>query len=335
MKTTLHHSVKWMLALAGLAAAGAGAAQTALPGKLEAESYVSMAGVATEATTDTGGGSDVGWIDTNDSMTYSVNPASAGWYTVQYRVASAVGGGQVVLAQNGKAIGDTTALPNTGGWQNWTTVYAHVFLAAGPQSLTVQARAGGFNLNWINFTPETTGVTLPAIRQNGKYWVDGAGNRVNLRGVNLGNWLALEMWMMNSNLSNNGAGIGDQCTLETALAGRFGAAEKERLMSVFRDSWISGRDFDLMKGMGMNVVRVPFLYSLVEDDAHPYTLRPDAWKYLDYAINEAEKRGMYVILDLHGAVGGQAAASEQHDGCVGAAQMWSNTTATAPSGYGT
>ena len=201
MKTTLHHRIKWMLALAGLAAAGAGHAQTALPGKLEAESYASMTGVAVEATTDTGGGSDVGWIDTNDSMTYSVNPASAGWYSVQYRVASAVGGGQVVLAQNGKAIGETTALPNTGGWQNWTTVNAHVFLTAGPQSLTVQARAGGFNLNWINFTPETTGVALPAIRQNGKYWVDSAGNRVNLRGVNLGNWLALEMWMMNGRLA--------------------------------------------------------------------------------------------------------------------------------------
>jgi aryl-phospho-beta-D-glucosidase BglC (GH1 family) len=326
MKTTLHQRITSMMALAGLALAGAGHAQTVLPGKIEAESYTSMSGVALEATTDTGGGSDVGWIDANDSMTYSVNPGSAGWYTVQYRVASAGGGGQVVLTQNGKAIGETTALPATGGWQTWTTVSSHVFLTAGVQNLTVQARAGGFNLNWIQFTPETTGVTLPAIRQNGKYWVDTAGNRVNLRGVNLGNWLALEMWMMNSSLSNNGAGIGDQCHLETALSARFGAAEKERLMAAYRDSWITGRDFDLMKGMGMNVVRVPFLYSLVEDDAHPYTLRPDAWKYLDFAINEAEKRGMYVILDLHGAVGGQAAASEQHDGCVGAAEMWTNNT---------
>ncbi|MEO7939346.1 MAG: cellulase family glycosylhydrolase [Burkholderiaceae bacterium] len=39
-------------------------------------------------------------------------------------------------------------------------------------------------------------------------------------------------------------------------------------------------------------------------------------------MNEADKRGMYVILDLHGAVGGQAGAGEQHDGCVGPALMW-------------
>lgn len=326
METKLQHCVRWMVAVAGLAAASTVYAQSALPGKVEAESYTSMSGVALETTTDTGGGSDVGWIDANDSMTYSVNVANAGWYTVQYRVASLSGGGQVVLAQNGKTISETANIGATGGWQSWATVNSHVFLQAGTQNLTLQAKAGGFNLNWINFTPEATGVTLHGIRQNGKYWVDTSGNRVNLRGVNTGNWLALEMWMMNTNLSNNGAGIGDQCTLETALTGRFGAAEKERLLSVFRDSWITSRDFDLMKGMGMNVVRVPFLYSLVEDDAHPYTLRADAWKYLDFAINEAEKRGMYVILDLHGAAGGQAAASEQHDGCVGAAQMWTNST---------
>ena len=102
--------------------------------------------------------------------------------------------------------------------------------------------------------------------------------------------------------------------------------EKERLMNVWRDSYITARDFDLIKAMGMNVVRVPFLYDVVENKNAPYTLRADAWKYLDFAVNEAEKRGMYVILDLHGAVGGAAAASEQHDGCVGPAEMWTNQT---------
>jgi endoglucanase len=167
---------------------------------------------------------------------------------------------------------------------------------------------------------------LPAIRQSGHNWVDTAGNRVNLRGVNLGNWLQLEFWMMNENISTSKGTVKDQCTLENALTKRFGRTEKERLMGAFRDSWITARDFDLIKGLGMNVVRVPFHYSLIEDESKPYTLRADAWKYLDFAINEAEKRGMYVILDLHGAVGGQAAATEQHDGCVGPAALWTTTS---------
>jgi endoglucanase len=315
-----------ILLLLGLALASAlCAAQTALPGKLQAESYTTMSGVVIEPTTDTGGGSDVGYIDTNDWMTYSVNPASAGWYTVQYRVASVGTTGKVVLSQNSTDISAVTSVPNTGGWQNWTTVSSRVYLGAGVQNLTVFATGGGFNLNWVDFAKET-GTALPAIRQSGKYWVDAAGNRVNLRGVNLGNWLAMEFWMLGQSISTNSGAIPDQCTLENSLASRFGSVEKDRLLSVYRDSYITTRDFDLMQGMGMNVVRVPFLWSVVENDAAPYTLRADAWKYLDFAVNEAEKRGMYVILDLHGAVGGAAEASQQHDGCVGPAAMWGNAT---------
>jgi len=315
-----------LLLAIGLALASAhSVAQTALPGRLQAESYASMSGIALETTADAGGGSDVGWIDANDWMTYSVNPSTAGWYTVQYRVASPGTTGQLVLSQNSTDISAIASVPNTGGWQNWTTVTSRVYLNAGTQNLTVFARGGGFNLNWVDFAKEG-GTALPAIRQSGKYWVDTNGNRVNLRGANVGNWLALEFWMMGQQMSNNNGTIGDQCTLEATLSSRWGHAEKERLMGIFRDSYITTRDFDNMKAMGMNVVRVPFLWSVVEDDTRPYNLRADAWKYLDFAINEAEKRGMYVILDLHGAVGGAAAASEQHDGCVGPAAMWTNAT---------
>jgi endoglucanase len=320
----MERAIQGLLALAATVFCSTCAAQTALPGRLEAESYTSMLGVALETTADAGGGSNVGWIDANDWMSYAVNPASAGWYTVQYRVASNAATGQLVLSQNARDISAVASVPNTGGWQTWTTITSRVYLNAGPQQLAVFAKGGGFNLNWIHFTAEGGSTALPAIRQNGAFWVDASGKRVNLRGVNLGNWLQLEFWMMNQNMSNNNGVVNDQCTLEGTLTSRFGHAEKERLMGAFRDSWITARDFDLMKSMGMNVVRVPFYFNLVEDETRPYTLRADAWKYLDFAINEAEKRGMYVILDLHGAVGGQAGAGEQHDGCVGAAQMWTN-----------
>ena len=43
--------------------------------KVEAETYTSMSGVGTETTADTGGGQNVGWIDRNDWMDYSVTVA--------------------------------------------------------------------------------------------------------------------------------------------------------------------------------------------------------------------------------------------------------------------
>ncbi|MFJ1472120.1 carbohydrate-binding protein [Massilia orientalis] len=69
-------------------------------------------------------------------MSYSVNPSSSGWYTVSYRIATTGATGQVVLSQNGQDMGPTIALPNTGGWQNWTTVSA-------TETLTIFSNVGG------------------------------------------------------------------------------------------------------------------------------------------------------------------------------------------------
>jgi endoglucanase len=321
----LAHVPKTLLGLAGLAFANISLAQLGLPATLQAESYNYMSGVQTETTSDTGGGLNVGYIDNGDWMAYSnqvVSIPSTGSYDVQYRVASANGGGSIRLEESGGATNyGTISVPSTGGWQTWTTITQRVTLSAGNHTFGLVAATGGFNINWFKINAvQTSG--LPAIKQSGQYWVDASGKRVNLRGTNIGNWLIQEFWMMGGAMT----GINDQCALESKLSQRFGNTEKERLMKVFRDSFITTRDFDLMKGMGMNVVRIPFLYSLIENEYAPYTLRADAWQYLDWAVNEAEKRGMYVILDLHGAVGGQAAASEQHDGCIGAAQMWTNNT---------
>jgi endoglucanase len=319
------HAPKSLLTLAGLVFAASSLAQVGLPASIQAESYNYMSGVQTETTSDVGGGLDVGWIDSGDWMAYSnqvVSIPSSGSYDVQYRIASAGGGGSIRLEESGGATNyGTISVPSTGGWQTWATITQRVTLSAGNHSFGLVAVTGGFNINWFKISAVQS-AGLPAIKQSGQYWVDANGTRMNLRGTNIGNWLIQEFWMMGGSMT----GINDQCGLESKLSQRFGTAEKERLMKVFRDSFITTRDFDLMKGLGMNVVRIPFLYSLVENEYAPYTLRSDAWQYLDWAVNEAEKRGMYVILDLHGAVGGQAAASEQHDGCVGAAEMWTNNT---------
>lgn len=308
-------------------------AQTALPLTIQAESYSHMNGVQLETTGDTGGGQNVGWIDTNDWMAYANHPVTiptTGTYDIEYRVASLHGGGALRLEEAGGSSNyGTIAVPATGNWQNWTTIKQRVELGAGTRRFGIAVPAGGFNLNWFRITPvqTQTWTPLPRIKQSGHLWVNAnTGQRVDLRGTNLGNWLIQEFWMMDQLISHNGGKVNDQCTLESVLSQRFGNGEKERLMKVFRSNFITTRDFDMMKAMGMNVVRIPFLYSLIEDEYNPYNLRADAWQYLDWAIDEAEKRGMYTILDLHGAVGGQAEAPEQHDGCIGEAQLWSNAS---------
>lgn len=160
---------------------------------------------------------------------------------------------------------------------------------------------------------------LTQLGTKGTQWVKASGNPVKLKGTNLGNWLVQEFWMM----GQGGNGVVDQCTLEKTLTDRFGYAEKERLIKLFRDNWITTRDWDQLKAFGFNIVRLPILWSVIEDEKNPKTLRSDAWVYLDWAITEAKKRDIYVILDLHGAVGGQT--PNDHTGCSGQNKYWTSS----------
>jgi endoglucanase len=157
---------------------------------------------------------------------------------------------------------------------------------------------------------------MSMLHAQGSHWVNSDGKQVTLKGVNLGNWLMLEFWMMGQQTT----AINDQCTLEATLDRRFGYAERERLLKLFRDNWITTRDWDMIASMGLNLVRLPFIWSLVEDEKNPGHVRPDAWHYLDDAIEQAQRRGLYVVLDLHGAVGSQGL--EHHSGCADRNLYW-------------
>ena len=156
-------------------------------------------------------------------------------------------------------------------------------------------------------------------------WMNEQGEVVSLRGVNLGNWLMLEMWMFDNGGNPVGEGIEDQCTFEGKLEERFGAEERARLMDVYRDNFITTRDWDIMLEAGFNLIRLPFPYQLIEDANNPMTLRDDAWQYLDQAIAEAKSRNMWVVLDLHGAAGAQG--WEHHSGCAGKNEYWDGDNA--------
>ncbi len=156
------------------------------------------------------------------------------------------------------------------------------------------------------------------LRTEGTRWVKADGGAIELKGVNLGNWLMPEFWMMGY---GDNATVNDQCTLEAVLDRRFGLAERERLLKLFRDHWMTRRDWDLIPQFKLNLVRLPFIWSVIEDEKNPRHLRPDAWHYLDDAIAQAQARGLYVVLDLHGAVGAQG--TEHHSGCAGKNLYWS------------
>ncbi len=135
-----------------------------VPGTIQAESYASMFGAATETTTDVGGGLDVGWISQGDWMTYNLNVASAGTYTVSFRVSSALAGPSFKVQDAKGNVLATVNVPTTGGWQTWTTVTASVTLPAGQQTLTLLSQSvNGWNINWMQFVLQTTTAAPPPV----------------------------------------------------------------------------------------------------------------------------------------------------------------------------
>jgi carbohydrate binding protein with CBM6 domain len=112
-------------------------------------------GVDIQATADTGGGYNIGWVKAAEWLKYTVNVTTAGTYAIDVRVASNGGGGTFHIAVNGVDVTGPLTVPNTGGWQAWKTITkTGVALAAGTQVVTVVMDTNGAtgsvgNFNWF------------------------------------------------------------------------------------------------------------------------------------------------------------------------------------------
>jgi hypothetical protein len=113
--------------------------------------------VDVEATTDSGGGYNVGWITAGEWLEYTIDVAEAGAYALEARVASDGAGGSFHIEVASADRTGRMTIPDTGGWQSWQTLTTAVALDAGLQKLRVVMDADGpigavGNLNWIRLT---------------------------------------------------------------------------------------------------------------------------------------------------------------------------------------
>lgn len=171
-----------------------------IPATVQGEAYTAMSGVNIEATTDAGGGQDVGGVDYGDWMDYNIASPSAGVYTLNFRVASAsANAGLQVLDASGKVLA-TVSVPNTGGWQNWTTVTATVTLPSGNQKLRILDNTWAhWNLNWVQFVSGgSNGATIPGYIQAETYSAQASVATENTNDVGGGldvGWIDYADWM--------------------------------------------------------------------------------------------------------------------------------------------
>jgi endoglucanase len=162
---------------------------------------------------------------------------------------------------------------------------------------------------------------LSMLHASGRNIVDASGNVVHLKGVNLGGLFVMEKWMT----PLDSGSVPDTYAAIQKLDQRFGVATEQSLIKGFQDNWITTTDLDNIKALGLNCVRVPVwwgqFFTLSSYGDSP-GWRSDAFYKLDWIVNNCASRGIYVIIDMHGVVGGQSTS----DSCGQAStnQYWTN-----------
>lgn len=118
---------------------------------------------------------------------------------------------------------------------------------------------------------------------------------MDIKGVNLGNWLVLEKWMSPSLFQ--GTTAEDEYYLPTQLSKEV----YEARIQIHRSEYITERDFSTIRSWGMNAVRIPVPY-FIFGDCPPFL---GCVEELDKAFGWAEKYGLKILIDLHTVPGSQ------------------------------
>lgn len=163
-----------------------GVAGVTLPGRIQAEDYKTGGegvgyhdlttgnsgnvyrtdNVDIEATSDVGGGYDVGWTSAGEWLAYDVNVTATGAYDLTARMAcGATGTKTMTVTLDGTAIAAFTTT-DASGWQVWKDVQVKgVNLTAGAHALRMNMTTAGFNLNYLDVA---SSVPTPAEIGQGK-----------------------------------------------------------------------------------------------------------------------------------------------------------------------
>lgn len=144
----------------------------------------------------------------------------------------------------------------------------------------------------------------PLVRAEGRRLVHPDGSPLALRGINLGNWLLPEGYIFKLKLAKSPRKI------DAGIVRLLGAADARAFWRRFRDAYITRDDIFLIRAVGFNFVRLPMHYGLLMQDGRP---DPDAEGFarIDQLVRWCKDAGLYLILDLHAAPGGQAGGN--HD----------------------
>jgi endoglucanase len=124
---------------------------------------------------------------------------------------------------------------------------------------------------------------------------------VVLNAINFGNWMVMEGYMMNSS---------DQAPSQHIWKQKLTALLGSNNTKAFYDAWLANHvtqaDIDQVKAWGFNSVRLPLHYEYFVNLGTPDVWNDQGFTILDSVLLWCRTAGIYAIIDLHAAPGGQS-----------------------------
>ncbi|MGB6430314.1 MAG: cellulase family glycosylhydrolase [Candidatus Acidiferrales bacterium] len=158
--------------------------------------------------------------------------------------------------------------------------------------------------------------------------VDGEGTSVQLRCVNLSPWIDPEPYLVGQALR---ATTLSPSELKQNLAELVGAAKAQAFWRQWEDNFVTEADFARLKQQGFDCVRLPINYKNIAATSSNGAIALDdaGLAPVDHAVAWGAEYGIYVMLDLHVAPGGQNSASTAADvpSNDAVARLWQGSSA--------
>jgi len=145
---------------------------------------------------------------------------------------------------------------------------------------------------------------LSFLHTAGQDIINESGRKVFLRGVGLGNWLLPEgyMWKFGA--------LGDRPRkIEKVVADLIGKEKAAQFWKAFRENYITEADIRRIAELGFNSVRPALNSRLFLTEGNTPVYVEEGFQLLDSLITWCKKHKLYVIIDMHGAPGGQTGAN--------------------------
>lgn len=136
------------------------------------------------------------------------------------------------------------------------------------------------------------------VRSKGTEFVDGSGQNILLRGVGIGNWLLPEGYMWKFGMETQ-----SPREIEKFFNKVLGLQESQKFWEKYESCFMTEKDIKLIADLGFNHIRLPInSRKVITEDGLPIE---SGLQLIDQIIGWSRKHQLWVLLDLHGAPGGQ------------------------------